>query len=786
MSTWIDSWVFGSRQWLAWGATLWCLAVLFLLWSYRGSGLAWRLRALLIPLKALALALLAWVLLEPLRNETRPRVGENLFAVLIDSSESLDVTDAGGGNSGETARKLFEPAGSAWLSALEETFDVRRYRFGTRLRQISPQEGLAFDEKASRLSAALGAVQKRHAGQPLAGVLALTDGCVTDKAALLAMEKELVVPVYPVILRDDAPPPDLRIENVTVRETSFEDFPAEARVNVAGLGWEGRDVRLELLNAKDEAVEARDLRLSDDGSVQAEFRFRPPLNISDYQVRASLVPRAIPLPNAPAKVEATAANNTWRFSVDRSGGPYRILCVAGRPNWEYKFLNRAVAEDEQLSLVGLIRVAKREPKFDWRGRQGESSNPLFRGFDAESAEERERYDEPVLVRLGVTDASELQSGFPDDEEELFRYHAVILDDVEAEFFTRDQLLLLEQFVLRRGGGFLMLGGMESLSQGDYARTPVEQLLPVYLDASPDGESVPSDRWLKLSREGRHASWLRLRTTEEEEAKRLAAMPGFRVLHELPGLKPAAHLLAELEDPLGAVWPGIVTQRYGRGRSAVLALGDLWRWQLHSEEGAEDFPRAWRQMLRWLVTDVPGQVDVRVDTSHLVAGDAVKIDVRVFDKKYHPVVDPDIDVEIHPPEGEPFQVRVEPSESGSEGEFQASFVPQAAGAYRVRARAADSQGKPLGSAETGWASNPAMDEFRDLAPDRELLDRVARSTGGRVLAPEDLEDFVENLPSEKLPLTENVLVPLWHRTPVMLVIMGCLLLEWFVRRKRGLA
>src|SRR5690606_1325750 len=104
--------------------------------------------------------------------------------------------------------------------------------------------------------------------------------------------------------------------------------------------------------------------------------------------------------------EATSFNNSRLLAVDRGRGPHRILYISGRPNWEYKFLSRAVSEDPQLQLVGLIRIARREPKFTFRGRAGESSNPLFRGFNA-GDEEVERYDQPVLIRLNTKDEVEL-------------------------------------------------------------------------------------------------------------------------------------------------------------------------------------------------------------------------------------------------------------------------------------------------------------------------------------------------------------------------------------------
>src|ERR1700721_1936796 len=86
-------------------------------------------------------------------------------------------------------------------------------------------------------------------------------------------------------------------------------------------------------------------------------------------------------------------------------------------------------------MVTLRRTAPREPKFDFKGRAGEASNPLFRGFGAATNEETARYDQPVMVRLNTKDEFELRGGFPKTAEELFKYHAVILDRVEAGFFT---------------------------------------------------------------------------------------------------------------------------------------------------------------------------------------------------------------------------------------------------------------------------------------------------------------------------------------------------------------
>ena len=120
----------------------------------------------------------------------------------------------------------------------------------------------------------------------------------------------------------------------------------------------------------------------------------------------------------------------------------------------------------------------------------ETSNPLFRGFGNQSAEEIERYDQPVLVRLNTRDKDELKTGFPKTPEDLFPYHAIIIDDLEAEFFTPEQMSLLQKYVSERGGSVLMLGGAESFSQGKYQRTPIGDMLPVYLDHADTTTNAP--------------------------------------------------------------------------------------------------------------------------------------------------------------------------------------------------------------------------------------------------------------------------------------------------------
>ena len=80
----------------------------------------------------------------------------------------------------------------------------------------------------------------------------------------------------------------------------------------------------------------------------------------------------------PRPAEQTLANNSRLVVVDQGGGPYRVLYVSGRPNWEFKFLRRAIDEDKEVELIGLVRIARRQPKFDFRNAAGSIDQPSLR------------------------------------------------------------------------------------------------------------------------------------------------------------------------------------------------------------------------------------------------------------------------------------------------------------------------------------------------------------------------------------------------------------------------
>jgi uncharacterized membrane protein len=758
--------------------------------------------------RGLAWLLLTACLVNPLWSSLRPRSGANVLAVAVDVSRSLDVRPgtAAATRSEEFAALLragesTEPLG--WLKRLEQDFQLRRYTISDRLQQADSLESLKFDGPASSLQTALHSLQQRYAGQPLAGILLLTDGNATD-LPLDPTQFDDLPPVYPVLPSAELQLPDVSTGSFTITQSAFDDAPVAIQVTPQIIGADSGKVRVSLLAEDGTPLESQTRDVADPAPLR--FKHRPTgSGTVFYRLQASLVDDD----GTEVSEEATAANNTQLIAVQRPSNARRILYVSGRPNWDFKFLRRAVESDLQLQITGLIRIARREARFDFRGREGETSNSLFRGFDRADPDTVEEYDEPVLVRLNTKSPDELRAGFPETPEELFQYDAVILDDLEADFFQADQMQLLYDFVSRRGGGFLMMAGQESFAQGGFDRTPIGELLPI--DVSRTAQFPTTSVRLELTRDGWLQPWIRLRGDEPAEQQRLDQMPEFLTVNPPGYVRPGAQVMAEIRDAEGTVWPALIVQRFGRGRSGAICIGDLWRWRLNEgrrqleaaargettstapaanadnpTEDLSDHARACRQLMRWIVSDVPLRLEVGIQNIPQQGAGAVRLTAIVRGADFETRENADVKFKVTAPDGRQFELTGVPSDTDT-GTFETELAAGQEGAWKVTATAALAEGTTTESltAESGWASQSTQQELRSVSLQSAWLEELAQKTGGRVLAVSEVDSLVRQLPNAAAPLQEVRSWPIWHSWLVFLTAIALLCVDWTLRRRGGL-
>ena len=124
--------------------------------------------------------------------------------------------------------------------------------------------------------------------------------------------------------------------------------------------------------------------------------------------------------------------------------------MEGAPGFDHTFLKRALADDPGLEIDAVVR----------KGQNDDGRDTFY-------------------VQADPSRMAALSSGYPFKRSELFAYDGVIFGNIEADFFTREQLELTNDFIATRGGGLLVIGARSFDRQG-LAGTPLEQALPIDL------------------------------------------------------------------------------------------------------------------------------------------------------------------------------------------------------------------------------------------------------------------------------------------------------------------
>lgn len=782
----------GDDDWLLPSLIIAAGGIVWLAWCYRNP---WADRSRLpgFVLKVLALAATAACLVDPLWSGLRAKPGSNLLTLIVDTSQSMRLRES------EHTEPRDERIAALVSSdnfrneeqQLARDFHLRRYTLSSHLKPVPDFSELEFRGASSNLQAALTSLREQLAGHAWAGTLLFSDGLATD-ADTASLELNGLPPVFPVWIGRDVSLPDLAVDSVTISSTAFEDAPVTVTADVRADRCAGESITAQLLDETGKVVASERFPVNSEHACrQCQFRFRPESrDLQLYQVR---------LTASSGRTEAATGNDTRCVMLEDRHARPRVLYVSGRPNWEFKFLRRSLEDDEHLELTGLIRIARKEGRFEFRNQTNLDSNPLYRGFREADIEEQAHFDEAVFLRINARGPEELRHGFPQSAEELFEYSAVIIDDLEAAFFTPKQQELVRRFVAERGGALLMLGGQEAFADGAYGRTPIGNLLPVLLTDRTQIAPGPV-RW-ELTRDGWLQPWMRLHASQEAEHQRLTQMPGFRVVNAAQHLKPGARALAMAVDGSGTSRPAFAVQQFGRGRTAAMMIGDLWRWQMRgaqdstmaarplgdgqpeSSGGSDDCGRAWRQLIRWLISDVPGPLAVQHD--FIPGTDVVTLTAEVKSPAYQPRDDVRLQWTVMRPDGSVLQTRAS-SSLERPGHFDTRLTVRQPGPYRAELQVQDLEGETVETLRYGWVHEPARREFGNDSDGRALLEQLAARTGGRVLTPVELEHFSESFVFQDVPVQERWTSPIWHRSWVLAFVVICLIGEWTLRRFRGMA
>jgi len=731
-------------------------------------------------LRAVAILLLVFCLFRPMLLLSAAVPQRNYVGVLIDDSRSMQIADVDAGDArpqtrGDVVRHLVAGPDSAIRKALSDRFLVRYFRFSSGTQRIASADDVSFAGTSTRLGDAIEHARQELEAVPLSGLVVFSDGADNARTPLgdeLLSLRARSVPVFTVGVGRERFDKDIEIRRVEAARTALKGSAIVADVLVRQRGYGGQKVPL-VVEDEGRVIASEEVALPGDGDL-APVRVHVALNDAG--------PRTLAFKIAAQPGEQVTQNNAQQALVVVRDRREKILYVEGEPRSEMAFIRRAVAADSNLQLVTLQRTAEN----------------TFQRFDVDNGEE-------------------LAGGFPKTREELFRYRGIILGSVDASLFTRDQLQMLADFVGVRGGGLLLLGGRHAFGEGGYAGTPLAPAMPVVIggEAVPDSLTFLADIKPELTPAGAASAATQIAGGEQKSSERWKTLPPVTSVNFIRGIKPGAVVLVNGVVPTDGrtesapiavrryEQPVLAYQRFGKGLSIALPVQDTRLWQMDPTTPVDDqtFVTFWRQLLRWLTSDVPNRITVASASDVAGVRDPIALTAEVADSAFVMRNDARVVAHLTAPSGATRDLPMEWAVD-RDGEYRATFTPEEAGNYEVvaevdpgstalarsGARASADTTRDRRSDATYVRVNAATEssrEFVDAEMRASLLQRIARETGGRFYTPANVASLPEDIALSKRGVTVVNQMDLWDMPFIFLMLVGLVCAEWAYRKKRGL-
>jgi uncharacterized membrane protein len=683
------------------------------------------------------IALILFLLWHPALSIATLRPQQNVVAVLVDDSRSMSINDSSGTREAAAQSAL----NSGMLKGLSDRFQVRLYKFGREPERIQKPDQLSAGAPASRLGETLERVLAESSSLPLGAIVMLSDGADNaggiDLATIAAIRRQRI-PIHTIGFGKEHPDKDIEITDAVVPARALPDSKLTATVTLQSWGLAGGKSKL-TVRESGKVLVSQDVVFKENGQLQSE-------NLVFNGGAAG--PKTLEISVDPVGGEENQLNNKITRVVNVEARKPRILYIQGEPVWEYKFIRRAIEDypDIGIELPSMLRTTQNK-----------------------------------IYRQGIKDPKELEDGFPAKPEDLFAYQGLIIGGVEASYFTAPQQQAIHDFVDRRGGGLLFIGGRASLSDGGWQNSPMADLVPVRL---PEGRGTFHRDFssVSLTAQGAQSILGRLDENPARNAERWKKIPQIANYQDVGEAKPGATTLLEVIPAGKRPQPLLVTENYGRGRTVLFATEGSWRWKMWLDHADKTHATFWQQMFRHLVNDSPGQVLASTPRSVLSDETRVPIRVEVRDKQYKPVTNAKVQARFLQPDGASATMELPPVPL-EEGIYGGEWTAEKPGSYVVEILAGQ-ETEQVGHDVLTFRREDGVAENFHTSQNKELLTKLSEQTGGRYYKPDQASKLTNEISYSEAGITTRETRDLWDMPVIFLLAMGIRASEWLLRRKWG--
>lgn len=611
--------------------------------------------------------------------------------------------------------------------------------------------------------------------EPSAALLLTDGGLIPNVAKTSVVNLQRVTgggPVFVLTDLNESASARVAITEARISDRVYRGIPATVTANVRARGMSGR---------------TSTITVTDTAGVQTNTTINWTSDDETRTVALDVVPKVAGWQDYAVSVDPAAPTaSTHRVSAWVEERQWRVLLFEGEPTAESGFIRRALERSGSITVDYFAQVS----------REAATGNRPTEVGTGEGAQK------PSGPTAGGSPLARLHA-LLGDAGRLNQYDCVVIGPTPNAMLSGAETERLRQWVDRRGGGLIVLGGNNFTGSVVAANGRLTPMIPSTIDsasfASPSsiqGLGHPVDasdaQLFSLIPTGagmtgplRGFAKTRDAATEKQDVLSTAL--------KLGQLGPAGVVLAVAgaaqtsSSDVGR--PLIAAQQYGAGRVVLFAPADSFKLKVSEPEGTapsnSQFETLWSGLTLWSAAGAGPASELVVSNNAPGAGEPVTVEAHFRDAGFLPIqptnvvanwqaIDPATNAITGPPRPLVFV-----SVAKSDGIWRANFIAPEPGRYSIDCTATLSSGgqqkltrrftvTPAGPAEPGTA--------------RDTLDRLARESGGRVFTLRELDQLVAELKRRSpQPATVTATWRLRQFWPLAFLLPLLLAGEWLILR-----
>src|SRR5580658_654553 len=229
------------------------------------SAVVWLLQTLLASL----LLLLLW---HPALSVATLRPQQNIVAVVVDDSSSMEIADAGGVTSQTRSAQAVGVLNAGLIQSLEKRFQVRLYRLSAQLERIQRLDQLTSSGQSTHIGESLKQVLADASSLPIGAVVLLSDGADNSGGVDLETVSEIRrqrIPIHTIGFGREKMARDVEISDVQMPQRALPDSRLPATVSFHQHGYAGSKTKITLRDGA-KVLATREVTLKADGVEQSE------------------------------------------------------------------------------------------------------------------------------------------------------------------------------------------------------------------------------------------------------------------------------------------------------------------------------------------------------------------------------------------------------------------------------------------------------------------------------------------------------------------------------------